>query len=140
MANRPFIDTNVFVYSVDEANPAKQVRAQQVLLDASDIVVSTQVMNEFYVVATRKLIKPLAVKDAAAIVEKMTAYTCVPVDAALVQRAIRAGQRRQLSHWDALMLESARQASCGRLLTEDLADEAVYDGIQIENPFREIST
>jgi hypothetical protein len=56
-------------------------------------------MNEFFTVATKKLPTPLTVNTAAAIVEHMARLTCVPVDAALVLRAIRAGQRWQLSHW-----------------------------------------
>lgn len=140
MADRHFVDTNVFVYSVDGADPVKQERARHVLRVATDIVVSTHVLNEFYVIATRKIAKPLAVADAAAAVEKMAKYTCVPVDATLVRTAIRAGQRWQLAHWDALMLEAARQAACTRLITEDLADGASFDGITIENPFRDLST
>lgn len=136
MAGRAFVDTNVFIYSVDTAEPDKQQRATRVLRDTSGIVVSTQVMNEFYTVATRKLANPLPAEEAAAVVESMTSYVCVPVDGDLVLRAIRAGRRWQLAHWDALMVEAARQAGCDRLLTEDLADGAVYDGLRIENPFR----
>jgi predicted nucleic acid-binding protein len=68
--------------------------------------------------------------------EWVARLTCVPVDADLVLRAIRAGQRWQLSHWDALMVVAARQAGCDRLLTEDLADGASYEGLRVENPFR----
>jgi predicted nucleic acid-binding protein len=136
MTGRAFIDTNVFVYSVDTSEPDKQQRAQQILTTTPGPVVSTQVMNEFFTIATRKLSTPLPIDKAAAIVEGMARLSCVPVDAALVLRAIRAGQRWQLSHWDALMVEAARQATCDRLLTEDLADGASYDGIRIENPFR----
>jgi predicted nucleic acid-binding protein len=140
MADRAFLDTNVFVYSVDNADPDKQRRAQQVLRETSDIVVSTQVMNEFYVITTRKLAIPLVAEDSAAIIDEMTQYTCVPVDADLVLRAIRAGQRWQLSHWDALMVVAAQQAACEVLLSEDLADCATYDGLQIQNPFRDATT
>lgn len=135
MAGRSFVDTNLFVYAVDTSEPDKQHRAQQVLTSTPDAVVSTQVMNEFYHVATRKLPNPLSAEDATAIVERMARLACVPVDADLVLRAIRAGQRWQLSHWDALMVEAARQAGCDRLLTEDLANEAWYDGLRVENPF-----
>lgn len=138
MSGRCFVDTNVFVYSVDTSDLAKQARAQDVLLNTSEIVVSTQVMNEFYVITTRKLDKPLAADDAAAIIEQMAMYTCVAVDPVLVRRAIRAGRQWQLSHWDALMLESARQSACQLLLTEDLADGADYGGVRIANPFRDI--
>ncbi|MGH3681749.1 MAG: PIN domain-containing protein [Natronosporangium sp.] len=136
MAGRSFIDTNVFIYSVDTSEPDKQRRAQQVLRDTPGIVVSTQVLNEFYNISTRKLRPPLPASEAAAAVEGMAGYSCVPVDVDLVLRAIRAGRRWQLSHWDALMVEAARQAGCDRVLTEDLSDGASYDGLRIENPFR----
>lgn len=136
MAGRAFIDTNVFIYSVDAADPDKQARAQQVLTSTPGAVVSTQVMNEFYSATTRKLQKPLSPAQATAIVERMARLVCVPVDAHLVLRAIQAGRRWQLAHWDALMIAAAQQAVCDRMLTEDLADGAVYDGVRITNPFR----
>lgn len=136
MAGRVFIDTNIFVYSVDTADPDKQARAQQVLISTPGAVVSTQVMNEFYHTATRKLRPPLPAAAANGVVERMARLVCVPVDADLVLRAVRAGRRWQLSQWDALMVEAARQAGCDRVLTEDLADGAVYDGLRIENPLR----
>jgi len=135
MSDRAFLDTNIFVYAVDNAEADKQKLAQAVLRTTSDAVVSTQVMNEFFVVATRKLATPLHADTAAAVVEEMAKLVCVAVDAPLVQSAIRAGRRWRLSHWDSLMIEAARQAGCGRLLTEDLTHGAIYDGLRIENPF-----
>jgi predicted nucleic acid-binding protein len=135
MAPRTFLDTNVFVYAADASDPRKQARASEILLTTARIVVSTQVINEFYVVATRKLKPPLPEQVAADAAERMTRYVCVAIDADLALRAIRAGQRWQLSHWDALMIEAARQAACGRVLSEDLANGSAFDGIRIENPF-----
>lgn len=135
MPGRTFVDTNVFVYSVDKAEPDKRERAQNVLRKTSGIVVSTQVMNEFFVITTRKLTTPLTTDQAAAIVGQMDSYTCVSVDSSLVRAAVREGERWQLSHWDALMLAAARQATCDVVLTEDLADGADYGGIRISNPF-----
>jgi predicted nucleic acid-binding protein len=131
---RTFVDTNVFVHSVDRAEPRKRIRAQEVLRQTSDIVVSAQVMNEFLVVTTRKLATPLSTDQAAAIVAQMDNHTCVSIDANLVRNAIREGERWQLSHWNALTLAAARQTACDVVLTEDLADGADYDGIRISNP------
>lgn len=135
MLARTFLDTNIFVYAADTSAPLKQARAKEILLATPDIVVSTQVINEFYVVATRKLKPPVPERVAADTAELMASYVCVPIDAGLVLRAIRAGRRWQLSHWDALMIEAARQAACDRVLSEDLHDGSAFDGIQIENPF-----
>lgn len=139
MTGRTFIDTNVFVYTFDEAEPGKQEQAKHILRETTDVVVSTQVMNEFCVVTTRKLATPLSAQAAADVVTQMSNYVCVAVDAELVLRAVRAGQRWQLSHWDALMVEAAHQAGCSVLLSEDMVDGAVYDGLKIENPFREVA-
>jgi predicted nucleic acid-binding protein len=136
MSDRAFLDTSIFVYAVDNAEADKQKLAQAVLSTISDAAVSTQVMNEFFVVATRKLATPLHPDAAAAVIEEMTKLVCVAVDADLVQSAIRAGRLWRLSHWDSLMVEAARRAGCNRLLTEDLAHGAVYDGLRVENPFR----
>lgn len=133
--SRTFIDTNVFVYTVDQSDERKRARAREVLRQTTSIVVSTQVMNEFFVITTRKLASPLTVSQAAAIVSQMNNYSCVSVDPDLVRAAIREGERWQLSHWDALMLAAARQAACDVVLTEHLADGANYDGIRINNPF-----
>lgn len=135
MAGRTFVDTNVFLYAFDTSETDKRTRAVEVLASTPDIIISTQVLNEFYSAATHKLEPPLPPAVAKAAVEQLTGHACVPVDADLVLRAILIGQRWQLSHWDALMVAAARQAGCERLLTEDLADGAVYDGLRIENPF-----
>jgi predicted nucleic acid-binding protein len=136
MSGRAFLDTNVLVYAVDDADPAKKKTARELLAQADDVVISAQVLNEFYVTVTRKL-KPAVEADAAAhMVRKLAQIQCVAIDAQLVQLALRAGQRWQLSHWDSLVVEAARQAGCVKILTEDLADGATYNGLVIENPFR----
>lgn len=81
---------------------------------------STQVLNELYVVATRRLTSPLPIDEASEMVEAMALLNCVPVDAGLVRAAIGIGQRWQLSHWDELMVAAAR-----------------YEDVRIENPFRD---
>jgi predicted nucleic acid-binding protein len=135
MSGRAFLDTNVLVYAVDDADPAKKKIARTLLAQADDVVLSAQVLNEFYVTVTRKL-KPAVEPEAAAhMVRNLARIPCVAVDAQLVQLALRAGKRWQLSHWDSLVIEAARQAGCSRVLTEDLPTGADYNGLVIENPF-----
>lgn len=135
MPGRAFVDTNVLVYAVDEADPTKQRIARTLLAQTTELVVSAQVLGEFYVTVTRKLAVVVAADTAGELVNKLVRLPCVAVDGQLVQRALVASQRWQLSYWDALVLEAARQAGCVRVLTEDLTDGAVYDGLRIENPF-----
>ncbi|WP_100446475.1 PIN domain-containing protein [Glycomyces xiaoerkulensis] len=135
MAGRTFLDTNVLVYAVDSAEPDKKKVARELLAQAANVVISAQVLTEFYVTVTRKLKPAVDPETAAHMVRRLARIQCVAIDEQLVQRALRVGQRWQLSHWDSLVVEAARQAGCSRLLTEDLADGAAYDGLLIENPF-----
>lgn len=135
MPGRAFIDTNVLVYAVDDADPAKKRLARTLLDETPELVLSAQVLGEFYVTVTRKLAVALTPDTAADLVNRLARLPCVAIDHQLVQRATVASQRWQLSYWDALVLEAARQSGCVRVLTEDLTDGADYGGLRIENPF-----
>ena len=136
MPGRSFVDTNILVYTVDDADPAKKQAARDVLAQTAEIVLSGQVLGEFYVTITRKLSPPVDAGAARELTARLARLPCIAIDAQLAQRAVDAAQRWQLSYWDALVVEAARQAGCARVLTEDLTDGAVYDGLRIENPFR----
>ncbi|MGH3546111.1 MAG: PIN domain-containing protein [Mycobacteriales bacterium] len=139
-AARSFVDTNVLVYAFDvsDASRAKREVAVHILDSAvpGELVLSTQVLQEFYVTATRKLPNPLPPAQAADVVKGFAAFPVVPNDARLVLAAIEISRSSQLSLWDALLIEVARTAGCDRILTEDLADGATISGVGIENPFR----
>ena len=136
---RTFVDTNVLVYAVDEGEPAKRDRARAVLTSAEpdDLVLSTQVLSEFYVVVTRKLTKPMRSSDAAAAVRELAKLPVVPTDAALVVDAVELSGSAGISLWDALVVQAAVAAGCTRILTEDLADDTEIAGVRIENPLRD---
>jgi predicted nucleic acid-binding protein len=137
MTERTFVDTNVWVYAVDEADPAKHARALALLAPSpvSDFVVSTQVLMEFYVVVTRKLRTPLSEDAAQAMVDEMARLPVVPADAQLVVSAISGSREWRISLWDALIVRAAEVSGCGRVLSEDLANGAVYGSVRVENPF-----
>lgn len=136
-AERTFADTNVFVYAADEGEPAKRARAREVLASypAGTLVVSTQVLGEFYTVVTRRIARPLSLPDGAEAVRRLSAYPVVPVDAELVRAGVEIHRAHQVSYWDGLILAAARTAGCTTLLTEDLHAGATLAGITIENPF-----
>ena len=137
MTERTFVDTNIWVYAVDGADPAKRTRALAVLEPAPDsnFVVSTQVLMEFYAVVTRKLVTPLSEAAAQAMVEEMARLPVVPADAQLVVSAISGSREWRISLWDALIVRAAEVSGCGRLLSEDLANGAVYGSVRVDNPF-----
>lgn len=138
MTERLFVDTNVWVYAVDVADPAKQARARSVTApgQGSDIVVSSQVLSEFYVVTTRKLARPLAEADAAAMVERLRNLPVVPIDADLVSRAIAGSREWRVSFWDALIIRAAESAACSIVLSEDLTEGRTYGAVSVRDPFR----
>jgi predicted nucleic acid-binding protein len=132
-----FVDTNVWVYAVDAADPAKRRRALEVTAPAfrRDLAISTQVLTEFYAVVTRKLVRPVPMDAAEAMVRQLSALPVVAIDGSLVVSAIAGSRQWQISIWDALIVRAAEIAGCRRVLSEDLADGATYGSIVVENPF-----
>jgi predicted nucleic acid-binding protein len=134
---RTFIDTNVLVYAYDRAEDAKQRRALQVLREVppTDLVLSSQVLSEFYVATTRPS-RPLLTTDRArAVVTSMSWTTVEVVDSDLVRRAVRIHRNQSLSYWDSLIVAAANRSECGRILTEDFSSTSPIEGVQIQNPF-----
>ncbi len=134
-----FIDTNVLIYAHDRTDIRKHQTAKTVLealWEDRSGALSTQVLQEFYAVATRKLASPMTRKEARDIVSVYSSWQVVAIDPALILAASQLEEAEQLSFWDALIIEAARVAGASRLLTEDLQDGRVIEGIRIENPFR----
>lgn len=137
MNDRVFLDTNVLVYADDLDAGDKRTRAQALLrqlITDSRAVISTQVVQEFFVAITRKLGVEAAV--ARKKVELLLRLDVVLVRPELVLAAIDLHRLHGLSFWDALIVRSAASAGCGRLLSEDLSHGQVIEGVRIENPFR----
>lgn len=132
---RRFVDTNIWVYPFDRGEPGKSEQAERALATAgSDLVISTQVLLEFYVVVTRKLNPPLSNEAATEALTRLSELPVVATDAQLVQRAAATSQDHQLSMWDAMIVEAAFEAGCDQIWTEDLANGSMIRGIEIVNP------
>jgi predicted nucleic acid-binding protein len=133
-----FVDTNVLVYAHDRSETRKQPIAQallEVLWRTRSGVLSTQVLQEFYVVTTRKFDPPMRRGAAREIVALYGEWPIVQVDVALILAASKLEERHAFSFWDALVVEAARRCGATRLLTEDLQAGRRIGGISIENPF-----
>jgi len=133
-----FVDTNVLIYAYNAADPAKQRATQAALVslwDARIGAVSTQILQEFYSVATTKLRPAMSHDEAREVVSLYTAWPVVLIEPSLILTASRLVERHKLSFWDALMVEAARTAGASRLLTEDLNHGQVIEGVRIESPF-----
>jgi predicted nucleic acid-binding protein len=133
-----FVDTNVFLYTIDEepASAAKRARAQQLLL-SERWGWSVQVAAEFFVNATSpKRQFRLASADAAALVEAWFAFPTNPLTADVVRAALGLHQRFQISYWDAAIIAAAKEMGCHTVYSEDLNDGQTFDGVLVVNPFR----
>ena len=138
MSERIFIDTNILVYLFDADSAEKQNRSREIIADEdirSRIVISTQVLQEFYVAVTRKLAIPLNLDDAEKAVTDLSALPVVQVDVSTILRAIKISRHLKFSFWDSLIVESAISAGAKILYSEDLQHGQTIDELQIINPY-----
>ena len=133
----PFVDTNVLIYAVSR-EPAERAKADRAnaILDARDVALSAQVLQEFYVQATRESRDDrLSHETAVGFIETLLAFPVQDITTELVLSALTTKERFGISYWDAAILEAARALGCEVVLSEDLADGEDYAGVRVENPF-----
>jgi predicted nucleic acid-binding protein len=136
MSARSFFDTNILIYADDTSAPVKQRRALELVAEhrrAGTGVVSMQVLQEYFVTATRKL--GVEVRVTRRKVELLAEFDVAVPDIGDILAAIDLHRLHQLSFWDALVLRSAKQAGCSVLLSEDFQASREIDGVRIVNPF-----
>lgn len=136
---RVFFDTNVLVYLFASDEPDKQARARQLFAAtaaANEIVISVQVLQEFFVTVTRRSLAPLSPAAADQEVRRLCAHEIVRTDELLVLAGIARSAASKISFWDALIVEAALRAHCATLYTEDLQGGWQVDGrLMVVNPF-----
>ena len=133
-----FIDTNVLLYAIsrDPEERDKAERANEILA-ARDLAVSVQVLQEFYVQATRiSRPDPITHEQATDLVESFMRFPVAPITAELMLAACATCRRFGVSYWDAAVIEAGRGLGCDVVLSEDLSDGQDYAGVRVENPFR----
>jgi len=136
---KAFFDTNILVYLFDTGAPAKQRRAREILTQhtlAGETLLSTQVLQEFYVVVTRKLASPLDPDAAYQAVRELAVMPSVRVDVPLILSAIQLSRSKSLSFWDGLIVQSALEGGASILYSEDMQDGQVFETLRIKNPLR----
>jgi len=135
--NKVFLDTNLIVYANDTRDAQKQARAIELITTAmreGTGVISTQVMQEFYVAATRKLsADPLYVKE---IIHSLMHFEVVSIGPTLINEAIDNSILQRISFWDALIVVAAESAKCSEIWSDDLSDGQIIRGVKIGNPFK----
>jgi len=131
-----FVDTNVLVYAHDASAGERRGRAASLLASLwSDRagVVSTQVLSEFYQVATRKLGIPPA--EAREIVLLYAAWPVVEIDVPLMAAAMERHERDAVAWWDCLIVEAALRAGADCLASEDFQDGRRFGQLEVVRPF-----
>ena len=132
-----FVDTNVLLYAISR-DPAEQDKAKRAndILSARDLALSVQVLQEFYVQATRAS-RPDAIthQQAVRLVEAFRRFPVQDITSGIMMAALNSRHRFQLSYWDAAIIEAARAIGCDVVLSEDLNDGQDYAGVRVANPF-----
>lgn len=139
MSDKIFLDSNVLIYAYDNSDDRlKQNRAQEILnqgLVADNIVLSAQVLSEFYTVVTKRYESPLTISQARNVIELVDVLQIIQIDVSLVKRAIETHERYQINYWDGLIIAAAERGRCHVILSEDLNAGQLYHDIKVENPF-----
>ena len=132
-----FVDANVLLYAVSTAGDeaTKRLTARGIL-EREDLVLSVQVLQEFYVQATRPT-KPdrLAHDPAVTLIESWLRFRVIETTVPLMLHALATALRWRISYWDAAIVEAARIGGCSTLLSEDLQPGMNFAGVTVENPF-----
>jgi len=140
MNARSFFDTNVLLYADDESAPAKQRRSRDLVAEhrrTGTGVVSLQVLQEYFVNATRKL--HVDARVARRKVELFAEFDVATPGVSDVLAAVDLHRLHGFSFWDALVLRSAKQSGCRVLFSEDFQAGRAIDGVAIVNPFTGLS-
>ena len=132
-----FLDTNVLLYAVSltAEEETKRGRAWE-LIDRGDIALSVQVLQEFYVQATRPTRPDRLTSDAALeFIEKWRRFPVQETTLALLDLGFELQRRHRFSHWDSMIVAAARAQGCDILWSEDMDHGRLIDGMRIGNPF-----
>ncbi len=119
-----FLDTNCLVYANDTSSPEKREKART--------LIRTLISDGSGCISTQVLERSIAIHQ----ITLFSSFTVQAVDHATVLEALRLQERYRVSYWDSQIIASASFAQCRLLYSEDMQDEAVYDGITIRNPFK----
>ncbi len=135
--DKVFLDTNVIVYAYDKSAGEKHRIASDIMIElwkSGHGVISTQVLQEFFVVTTRKIPKPLKVNLAKEIINDLLAWDVVTNDGESILSAIDIHLKHKYSFWDSMIIDAALKGGASVMYSEDLSDGQI-NSVTIKNPF-----
>ncbi|MCU7846645.1 MAG: PIN domain-containing protein [Candidatus Thiodiazotropha sp. (ex Lucinoma kastoroae)] len=138
MRDKVFVDTNILIYAYDLASGGKRKNAAEAvktLWDQGNGVLSTQVLQEFYVNVTRKIGHPISPDKARSILATYLAWQVEVIKPDHMLWASEIQERHKISFWDAMIVVAAIQSGALKILTEDLNHGQLIEGVLVENPF-----
>lgn len=133
-----FVDTNIIVYAYDTSAGEKYKKSVEImdeLWSSGDGVISSQVLQEFFVNVTKKISKPIDISLAKEVVKDLLNWKTVIADGRIILEAIDIHSQHKYSFWDSLIIASAIEGGAKIILSEDLADKQTIKGVAIKNPF-----
>ncbi|MDI7276818.1 MAG: PIN domain-containing protein [Anaerolineae bacterium] len=133
-----FVDTNVLVYAHDASAGDRHARARRLiehLWQARQGCLSTQVLQEFCVVSTRKGPRPLDHEKVARIIAQLSQWRVHRPSVDSILSAMRVQARYRISFWDALIIQSALELGCTTIWSEDLNRGQAFETVTVANPF-----
>jgi len=134
-----FLDTNIFVYTLDGGSQEKNDRARELVRKAIDSrkgVVSYQVVQEFFNVAFRRFSQPMNIAEAEQyLMTVLRPLLAVHSSPALYFEALRITEKYEVSWYDSLMLAAAIEGGCEKVYSEDFQHGQKIENMKIENPF-----
>lgn len=138
MTARTFVDTNVLIYAHDIDAKSKHEAAKSVLRELwveRSGALSTQVLQEFYVNVTRKILRRPISKESARLIVSSYVIWCIDTTPSEISTACRIEGEYRIGFWDALIVAAALKSGARRILSEDLSAGRTIVGMRIENPF-----
>jgi len=138
MSARTFVDTNVLVYAHDRGAGERHDRARRLVADLWESrsgVLSTQVLQEFYINVRRKAAHPVSPGEARNALEDYMTWTVVTNTPDSIIGAVELERRHRLGFWDALIVQAALDSGAERLLSEDFQHGRRFGTLRVENPF-----
>jgi predicted nucleic acid-binding protein len=132
-----FLDSNVLIYALSDERDERSKRDRAVeLIETTDFGISYQVVMEVWVVATRKMARPVSAATAAAFLENLLEFPCILGTEGLYRQAVQLASRFGIHPYDAAILAAAQELGAKVVYSEDMNHGQDYDGIRVLNPFR----
>jgi predicted nucleic acid-binding protein len=137
--DKVFVDTNVLVYAYDLDAGRKRLIALDIMKDlwVSGLgVLSTQILQEFFVTVTRKISSPVDLSSARATIKRLSKWNTVIINVETIIEATELQERHKYSFWDSLVIAAAVEGGATAVISEDLGESHKIKGVTIRNPFK----